>query len=131
MRLAVIGGIFLLAALATTATLLLRQPTKFTDLSGHTTSFVAVAPDVTLEVLDWAGSGPPLILLSGLGNTAHVFDHFVLADAWSSSTHEQCRGDSLTYCFGVPGSSANHRYPHAWQWKTTVFGRRFSITATG
>ena len=31
---------------------------------------------VTLEVLDWGGSGPPLIFLPGLGNTAHVFDDF-------------------------------------------------------
>ncbi|HUB81519.1 MAG TPA: hypothetical protein VMB03_22120 [Bryobacteraceae bacterium] len=32
--------------------------------------------NVTLEVLDWGGSGRPLILLAGLGNTAHVFDDF-------------------------------------------------------
>jgi pimeloyl-ACP methyl ester carboxylesterase len=31
---------------------------------------------VHLEVLDWGGSGPPILLLPGLGNTAHVFDHF-------------------------------------------------------
>jgi pimeloyl-ACP methyl ester carboxylesterase len=29
---------------------------------------------VKLEVLDWGGSGRPLFLLAGLGNTAHVFD---------------------------------------------------------
>jgi pimeloyl-ACP methyl ester carboxylesterase len=29
---------------------------------------------VKLEVLDWGGSGQPLVLLAGLGNTAHVFD---------------------------------------------------------
>ena len=29
-----------------------------------------------LEVLDWGGSGRPLVLLAGLGNTAHVFDEF-------------------------------------------------------
>jgi pimeloyl-ACP methyl ester carboxylesterase len=27
-------------------------------------------------VLDWGGTGPPLVFLAGLGNTAHVFDHF-------------------------------------------------------
>src|SRR2546425_1351946 len=47
-----------------------------TDTSGHKISFVTVAPDVRVEVLDWGGAGPPLILLAGLGNTAHVFDHF-------------------------------------------------------
>jgi pimeloyl-ACP methyl ester carboxylesterase len=31
---------------------------------------------VTLEVLDWGGDGPPLVFLTGLGNTAHVFDDF-------------------------------------------------------
>ena len=35
--------------------------------------FVAVAPDVKLEVLDWGGSGRNLVLLAGGGNTAHVF----------------------------------------------------------
>jgi len=47
-----------------------------TDTSGHKVSFVTVAPDVRVEVLDWGGGGPPLVLLAGLGNTAHVFDHF-------------------------------------------------------
>lgn len=37
---------------------------------------VPVGPGVTLEVLDWGGVGPPLVLLAGLGNTAHVFDDF-------------------------------------------------------
>jgi pimeloyl-ACP methyl ester carboxylesterase len=37
---------------------------------------VAVDADVRLEVLDWAGSGRPVILLAGGGNTAHVFDEF-------------------------------------------------------
>ena len=38
------------------------------------TQFVEVQPDVKLEVLDWGGSGRNLVLLAGLGNTAHVFD---------------------------------------------------------
>jgi pimeloyl-ACP methyl ester carboxylesterase len=33
---------------------------------------------VKLEVLDWGGKGRPLILLPGLGDTAHVFDNFAL-----------------------------------------------------
>ena len=40
------------------------------------TQFVEVQPDVKLEVLDWGGTGRNLILLAGLGNTAHVFDSF-------------------------------------------------------
>ena len=31
---------------------------------------------VRLEVVDWGGQGPTLILLAGLGHTAHVFDGF-------------------------------------------------------
>jgi pimeloyl-ACP methyl ester carboxylesterase len=31
---------------------------------------------VKLEVLDWGGSGRPVVLLTGLGNDAHVYDQF-------------------------------------------------------
>jgi pimeloyl-ACP methyl ester carboxylesterase len=44
------------------------------DPSPHKTRFVTVDRGVALEVLDWGGSGPPLILLGGLGSTAHDFD---------------------------------------------------------
>ena len=37
---------------------------------------ISVAPDVKLEVLDWGGTGRSLILLAGLGDTAHIFDKF-------------------------------------------------------
>jgi pimeloyl-ACP methyl ester carboxylesterase len=37
---------------------------------------VPVARDVRLEVLDWGGTGPALVFLAGLGNTAHVYDDF-------------------------------------------------------
>ncbi|HTC83477.1 MAG TPA: alpha/beta hydrolase [Rhizomicrobium sp.] len=46
------------------------------DPSPHKASFVTVAKGVKLEVLDWGGSGPPLVFLAGLGNTAHKFDKF-------------------------------------------------------
>jgi pimeloyl-ACP methyl ester carboxylesterase len=38
--------------------------------------FVTVEPGVQLEVLDWGGSGRPLIFLAGAGDTAHRFDGF-------------------------------------------------------
>ena len=38
--------------------------------------FVTVEPGVRLEVLDWGGSGRPLIFLAGNGDTAHSFDTF-------------------------------------------------------
>lgn len=37
---------------------------------------ISVEPGVKLEVLDWGGSGRPLVLLTGLPDTAHVFDEF-------------------------------------------------------
>jgi pimeloyl-ACP methyl ester carboxylesterase len=40
---------------------------------------VTVEEGVQIEVLDWGGSGPPLVLLAGLGDTAHVFDDFAQA----------------------------------------------------
>jgi non-heme chloroperoxidase len=46
------------------------------DPSTHRASRVEVENDVRLEVLDWGGSGRPVVLLAGLGNTAHVFDDF-------------------------------------------------------
>lgn len=46
------------------------------DLSPHTVQMVSVEKDVSLEVLDWGGGGRPLVLLTGLGDTAHVFDEF-------------------------------------------------------
>jgi pimeloyl-ACP methyl ester carboxylesterase len=39
---------------------------------------VTVDKGVKLEVLDWGGTGPSLVLLAGLGNTAHNFDKFAL-----------------------------------------------------
>jgi len=47
-----------------------------TDPSKHAAQFVTVEPGVRLEVLDWGGKGRPLVLLTGLGNDAHVFDGF-------------------------------------------------------
>ena len=48
----------------------------WSDPSPHTFTFVTVAPDVRLEVLDWGGSGPNLVFLSGLDDVAHGFDDF-------------------------------------------------------
>ena len=54
--------------------------TAWKDPSPHTAQLVTVDnaanKPVKLEVLDWGGSGRPLVLLGGLGNTAHVFDKF-------------------------------------------------------
>ena len=55
---------------------LYSQSTLWRDPSPHTAQLVCVDKDVRLEVLDWGGSGRPVILLAGGGNTAHVFDEF-------------------------------------------------------
>jgi pimeloyl-ACP methyl ester carboxylesterase len=55
------------------------RPTKETlwrDDPSHTSQLITVDKDVKLEVLDWGGSGRPLVLLTGLGNSAHIFDQF-------------------------------------------------------
>ena len=46
------------------------------DAAGHQVRDVEVEPGVTLEVLDWGGAGPAMVLLAGLGDNAHVFDAF-------------------------------------------------------
>ena len=47
-----------------------------TDSTPHKVQMVTVEPGVRLEVLDWGGSGSPLIFLAGAGDTAHRFDGF-------------------------------------------------------
>jgi non-heme chloroperoxidase len=48
------------------------------DTSPHKVRFVTVDKGVKLAVLDWGGTGRPLVLLTGQGATAHVFDEFAL-----------------------------------------------------
>ena len=67
--------IFGLCLVSSFGPLIAQAQGKF-DLSEHKVSFVTVAPDVQLEVLDWGGEGPALILLTGMGDNAHVFDGF-------------------------------------------------------
>ena len=63
------GGLVSLVAI-------LQSPQRWSDPSPHRVQFVTVERDVRLEVLDWGGSGRPVVLLAGLGHTAHVFDDF-------------------------------------------------------
>jgi pimeloyl-ACP methyl ester carboxylesterase len=51
-------------------------PPDWTDLSPHEVRLVSVAPDVGLEVLDWGGTGIPLIFLAGASFNAHIYDDF-------------------------------------------------------
>lgn len=47
-----------------------------TDDTPHTVRLIPVQESIKVEVIDWGGSGPALILLAGLGDTAHVYDKF-------------------------------------------------------
>lgn len=53
-----------------------KKPPEKPDTSPHTVQFIPVEKNVKLEVLDWGGTGRPLVFLAGLGNTAHIFDTF-------------------------------------------------------
>jgi pimeloyl-ACP methyl ester carboxylesterase len=55
------------------------RPTKETawrDPSPHSSRFFSREKTVKLETLDWGGSGRPVVLLAGAGNSAHIFDQF-------------------------------------------------------
>lgn len=60
-----------LLAVATPAS---SQSAPWKDLSAHATRMIPVEDGVQLEVLDWGGSDPAVILLAGLGATAHYYD---------------------------------------------------------
>jgi pimeloyl-ACP methyl ester carboxylesterase len=68
-----------LSVLLAAATSASPQQIEWKDPSPHVVKFVTVEEGVQLEVLDWGGSGPALVLLAGLGDTAHVFDDFAPA----------------------------------------------------
>src|ERR1700722_13305832 len=46
------------------------------DASPRTVRMIPVTTNVQLEVLDWGGTGRPLVLLTGLGNNAGIYDKF-------------------------------------------------------
>jgi non-heme chloroperoxidase len=54
----------------------LLQAPPWLDSAPHRAQLVTVSEGVQLEVLDFGGRGRPIVLLAGLGNTAHVFDDF-------------------------------------------------------
>lgn len=64
--------LIVLAALSTIALRAQESP----DTSSSKAQFVTVDKDVKLEVLDWGGTGRPVVFLAGLGDTAHNFDKF-------------------------------------------------------
>jgi non-heme chloroperoxidase len=57
----------------------------WTDPARHKAGFVDVQRNVRLHYLDYGGTGPSLVLIPGLGNTAHAFDDF--APAFTDKYH--------------------------------------------
>lgn len=51
------------------------EAANWSDPSPHRSGFIA-ANGIKLHYLDWGGAGDALVLLAGVGNTAHVFDDF-------------------------------------------------------
>lgn len=51
---------------------------QWVDPSPHIVVLVPHQMGGSIELLDWGGSGEPLIFIAGLGNSAHVFDEFAL-----------------------------------------------------
>lgn len=62
-------------------------PAACRDTTPHKTTFVRVEPGVWLEVLDWGGEhkSQTMVLLTGLGDNAHVYDQF--AHQFTDSFH--------------------------------------------
>ncbi|MBU8897028.1 alpha/beta hydrolase [Corallococcus sp. M34] len=54
----------------------LREASPWMDPAAHRVGSVRVGEDVALEYLDFGGQGAPVVLLAGLGNTAHIFDDY-------------------------------------------------------
>src|SRR5579864_4829849 len=75
----------LVLSLAVTVTGFAYDSASWHDPSPHKVQFVTVDEGVRLEVLDWGGTGRPVVLLAGRGFTAHVFDGF--AEKLTDSYH--------------------------------------------
>jgi non-heme chloroperoxidase len=81
------------------------QWAHWTDPSPHRVRMVAVSRGVRLEVLDWGGTGPAVVLLAGSGGAAHVYDDLApqLTDAFHVLAITRrghgvsSRADSATY----------------------------------
>jgi non-heme chloroperoxidase len=75
-RLVSAAGLLLFAAGSTPLHAQAGNPAIRSDSSPHRVLQVGVNRQVKLEVLDWGGTGPPLMFLAGGGNTAHIYDRF-------------------------------------------------------
>jgi pimeloyl-ACP methyl ester carboxylesterase len=51
----------------------------YIDPTPHRPGFITVQRGVRIHYLDFGGNGPPLLLVPGIGNTAHAYDDFAPA----------------------------------------------------
>lgn len=96
--------IFGLASLLTIARPLVAQDIPDNrDTTPHSIRFVTVQDNVKLEVLDWGGSGRPIILIPGGNSTAHEFDKFApkLTDSYHvyGNTRRGSAGPKIGNCW--------------------------------
>ena len=82
------------------------EPAAGRDTTPPTVKFVRVEPGVRLEVLDWGGEKNPrtMVLLTGLGDNAHVYDGF----AYQFTDHFHVIG--ITRRGFVPSSQPDQGY---------------------
>lgn len=52
------------------------KPAACADTTPHKVRYVEVEPGVRLQVLEWGGTGKVMVLLTGGGDNAHVYDQF-------------------------------------------------------
>ena len=77
LRLSLFGAAALLTLGAPTAVRATdHKPAACEDNTPHRIRMVRVAPGVELEVVDWGGTGKAMVLITGLGDNAHVYDQF-------------------------------------------------------
>lgn len=69
-----LGGTLSACPLPSVASVMAPQVSSWNDRSPHESKSITVEDGVQLEVLDWGGSGRPVVLLPGLGATAHSYD---------------------------------------------------------
>ena len=89
------------------------------DTSPHTIQFIMVENNVKLEVLDWGGSGRPMVLLTGYGNDGRsVFMPVAVEEANGVAGAKPAdRGKMVSF-----GARQYHRTGLQWQVDVKSFG---------
>lgn len=68
------GALRLAMCLALGVVATAQQPSAWTDPSPHKQQLVRIDSETSIELLDWGGRGPVLVLLAQLSQTAHIYD---------------------------------------------------------